>query len=148
MLDSRKGRFVLGLVARRKRKQLDGTTILRFTAEHLWVRADGERAQIGLSDHAQAALGEVIAIELPGMGEEIERGSTFGEVESVRTVQELIAPISGVVTAVNEDLGDHAELLNEDPYHEGWLIEVKIGDESELDDLIPVEEYEESVSAD
>jgi len=135
-------------VARKKRKEHDGTTILRFTPEHLWVRADGERAQIGLSDHAQSALGEVIAVELPGMGEEIERGSTFGEVESVRTVQELIAPISGIVTAVNEDLDDHAELLNEDPYHEGWLIEVKIGDESELDELIPVEEYEESVSAD
>jgi glycine cleavage system H protein len=135
-------------VARKKRKERDGTTILRFTPEHLWVRADGERAQIGLSDHAQAELGEVIAIELPGMGESIERGSTFGEVESVRTVQELVAPITGVVTAVNEDLDDHAELLNEDPYHEGWLIEVKIGDESELDDLIPVDEYEESLSTD
>jgi len=135
-------------VARKKRKQHDAATILRFTPEHLWVRADGERAQIGLSDHAQAELGEVIAVELPGVGEEIERGSTFGEVESVRTVQELMAPISGIVTAVNLDLDDHAELLNEDPYHEGWLIEVKIADESELDDLIPVEEYEESVTAD
>lgn len=135
-------------MARKKRKEHDGTTILRFTSEHLWVRADGERAQIGISDHAQAGLGEIIAVELPGIGEEIERGATFGEVESVRTVQELIAPITGVVTAVNEDLDDHADLLNEDPYHEGWLIEVKIGDESELDDLIPVEEYEESVSAD
>jgi glycine cleavage system H protein len=135
-------------VARKKRQERDGTTILRFTPEHLWVRTDGERAQIGLSDHAQAELGEVIAVELPGMGESIERGSTFGEVESVRTVQELVAPITGVVTAVNEDLDDHAELLNEDPYHEGWLIEVKIGDESELDDLIPVDEYEESLSTD
>jgi len=135
-------------VARKKRKESDGTTILRFTREHLWVRTDGERAQIGLSEHAQAELGEVIAVELPEMGEEIERGSTFGEVESVRTVQELVAPISGVVTAVNEDLDDHTELLNEDPYHEGWLIEVKIGDESELDELMPVEEYEESVSTD
>src|SRR5262245_9109494 len=122
--------------------------ILRFTAEHLWVRADGERAQIGVSDYAQAGLGEIIAVELPGIGEEIERGSTFGEVESVRTVQELVAPISGLVTAVNEDLEGHAELLNEDPYHEGWLIEVKIRDESELDELIPVDEYEESVSTD
>lgn len=135
-------------MARKKRKETDGSTILRFTPDHLWVRADGERAQIGLSDHAQAELGEVIAIELPGIGEKIERGATFGEVESTRTVQELIAPITGIVTAVNEDLGDHAELLNEDPYHEGWLIEIKIGDESELDDLIPIEEYEESVSTD
>ena len=135
-------------MARKKRKERDVATILRFTPEHLWVRTDGERAQIGLSDHAQAALGEVIAVELPGMGESIERGATFGEVESVRTVQELVAPITGVVTAVNEELDDHTELLNEDPYHEGWLIEVKIDDESELDDLIPVEEYEESLSTD
>jgi glycine cleavage system H protein len=133
-------------VARKKKKEREVPIILRFTPEHLWVRTDGERAQIGLSDYGQHALGEVIAVELPGMGERIERGATFGELESVRTVQELVAPISGVVTAVNEDLDDHADLLNEDPYHEGWLIEVKMGDESELDDLIPVEEYEESLS--
>jgi glycine cleavage system H protein len=133
-------------VARKKKKEREAPIILRFTSEHLWVRTDGERAQIGLSDYGQHALGEVIAVELPEMGERIERGATFGELESVRTVQELVAPISGVVTAVNEDLDDHAELLNEDPYHEGWLIEVKMGDEAELDDLIPVEEYEESLS--
>lgn len=137
-----------GAVARKKRKEQDTTTILRFTPEHLWVRADGGRAQIGMSDHAQSELGEVLAVELPGIGEEIERGGTFGEIESVRTVLELIAPISGVVTAVNEELDDHADLLNEDPYHEGWLIEVKLGDESELDELIPIDEYEESLAAD
>lgn len=133
-------------MARKKKTEREGAVILRFTPEHLWVRTDGERAQIGLSDYGQHALGEVIAVELPVMGESIERGATFGELESVRTVQELVAPISGVVTAVNEDLDDHAELLNEDPYHEGWLIEVRMGDESELDDLIPVDEYEESLS--
>lgn len=134
-------------MARKKKKEREGGVVLRFSAEHLWVRADGERAQIGISDHGQHLLGEAIAVELPTMGETLERGTTFGEIESVRTVQELIAPISGVVTAVNEELADHAELLNEDPYHEGWLIEVKMRDESELDDLIPVDEYEESLSA-
>lgn len=133
-------------MARKKKKERESADVLRFTPEHLWVRTDGERAQIGVSDYGQHALGEVIAVELPAIGETIECGATFGEIESVRTVQELIAPITGIVTAVNEELADHAELLNEDPYHEGWLIEVKMSDESELDELIPVDEYEESLS--
>jgi glycine cleavage system H protein len=145
-LTAEKAALYYGDVAQKKKKGRESVDILRFTSEHLWVRTDGERAEIGLSDYGQQALGDVIAIELPAIGEGIERGATFGEIESVRTVQELVAPITGTVTAVNEDLADHAELLNEDPYHEGWLIEVKMGDESELDELIPVEEYEESLS--
>jgi glycine cleavage system H protein len=122
--------------------------VLRFTEDHLWVRVDDESTQIGVSEYGQDELGEFIAVELPEVGEAIERGAPFGEVESVRTVQELVAPVSGTVTAVNAELDEHPELLNEDPYHDGWLIEVKLDDESELEDLLSADEYEESVSAD
>lgn len=110
------------------------------------MRGDGERAQVGLSDYGQDELGEIIAVELPDVGDTVERGAAFGEVESVRTVQELIAPVTGSVTAVNAEVADHPELVNEDPYHDGWLIEVKLDDESELEDLMAADEYEESVS--
>ena len=121
-------------------------TVLRFSEDDVWVRADGVQAQVGLADHGQAVLGEVIAVELPEVGERIECGAPFGEMESVRTVQELKAPVTGVVTAVNAELAEHPELVNEDPYHDGWLIEVKLSDEAELEDLMPADEYEDLVS--
>jgi len=120
---------------------------LRFTADHIWVRAEGERAQVGLSDYGQDELGEIIALELPEVGETIERDTQFGELESVRTVQELIAPVSGTVIAINPNLDDHPKLVNEDPYHDGWLIEVELSDEAEVDDLMLADEYEESLSS-
>ncbi len=116
---------------------------LKFSEDHLWVRVDETRAQVGISEYGQADLGEVIAIEIPDIGDEIERGEAFGEIESTRTVVELVAPVSGVVTAVNDDLEEHPVLVNEDPLHEGWLVEVELNDESELDDLMEPEEYEE-----
>src|ERR1043166_2615765 len=126
-------------------KEADGAeTVLRFSDQHLWVRAEGARAEVGLSEHGQDELGQIFAVELPNVGERLERGAPFGELESERTVQELVAPVSGIVTAVNADLEDHPELVNEDPYHDGWLIEVKLTDESELEDLLAAEEYEES----
>ena len=85
-----------------KRERAAGL-ILRFSDDHLWVRIDGDRAQVGLSDHGQKELGEIIAVELPDVGEQVERGEPFGELESTRTVQELMAPLSGPVTAVNAD---------------------------------------------
>lgn len=120
---------------------------MRFADSHLWVRADGERAQVGLSEYGQEELGKIIAAELPGFGERVERGVSFGELESVRTVQELIAPVSGTVTAVNADIEDQPALVNEDPYHDGWLIELKLDDEAELDDLMLADEYDEVVAA-
>ncbi|MGD9762211.1 MAG: glycine cleavage system protein GcvH [Candidatus Binatia bacterium] len=120
--------------------------MLRFTGEHLWVRAEAGRAQIGISDLGQNSIGEVIAVELPDVGDIIERGEPFGELESVRTVHELVAPVTGRVRAVNGDLEDHASLANEDPYHEGWLIEVELEDESELEALMATEDYEEYVA--
>ena len=134
-------------MARKKQRKdaraADG--ILCFSDDHLWVRMEDGRAQLGLSDYGQSALGTIIAVELPEIGETIERGAAFGELESVRTVQELTAPVSGTVSAVNAELEEHPELVNEDPYREGWLIEVTLQDESELDDLLGADEYDESL---
>jgi glycine cleavage system H protein len=127
----------------RSAKDSGPSTVLRFTEDHLWVRAEAERAQIGVSDPGQEQLGEIIAVELPDIGDSIEQGEPFGELESIRTVQELLAPVTGTVCAVNGELEDHPSLANEDPYHEGWLIEVELSDEDELDDLLGTEEYEE-----
>src|SRR5262249_19791707 len=101
---------------------------LKFTEDHLWIRVDGKRAQIGISEYGRNGLGEVIAVEMPEVGDEMERGEPFGEVESVRTVSELISPLSGAVTAINTDLEDHPRIVNEDPLHEGWLVEIELAD--------------------
>jgi glycine cleavage system H protein len=116
---------------------------LKFTEDHLWIRVEGKRAQLGISDYGQVELGEVIALEVPDVGDEIERGEPFGEVESVRTVSELVAPVSGTVTAINTELEEHPRIVNEDPLHEGWLVEIELADEAELEDLMDLDEYEE-----
>src|SRR5262245_52420822 len=116
---------------------------LKFTEDHLWIRVEGNRAHIGVSDYGQNELGEVIAVELPDVGDEVEKGEPFGEVESVRTVSELLSPLSGTITAINTELEDHPRIVNEDPYHEGWLVEIELGDEAELEDLMDSDEYEE-----
>jgi glycine cleavage system H protein len=119
---------------------------LKFTNDHLWLRIDGSRAHVGISEHAQGELGEIIAVELPDVGDEVEKGESFGELESVKTVNELIAPISGQVVAINTELDDHPTIVNEDPYHEGWLIEVELNDSGELETLLDADEYDELIS--
>jgi len=116
---------------------------LKFTEDHLWVRVTGKRAQVGLSEYAQDELGEVIAVELPDVGDVVERGESFGEIESIRAVSDLIAPVSGTVSAINVDLEDHPALVNDDPYHEGWLVEIEVSDKSEVEELMDPDEYEE-----
>src|SRR5689334_20250288 len=119
---------------------------LKFTEDHLWVRIEGNRAHLGISEYGQAELGEIFACELPDVGDELEKGEPFGEIESVRTVSELLSPLTGTVTAINAELDDHPAIVNEDPYHEGWLVEIKINDEGELEDLMDADEYEEFAS--
>jgi len=138
-------------VAKQKKKAKSETSaepVLRFSEEHLWVRAEDDRAQMGISEMGQRTIGEILAVELPDVGDKLEIGEPFGELETVRTVHELIAPVSGTVVAINSELEDQPELANEDPYCEGWLIEVELAVESELDDLMATEEYEEFVAAD
>lgn len=131
---------------RSRKKESEVATVLRFSDDHLWVRAEADRAQIGISDQGQDAIGEIIGVELPDIGDAVEKGETFGELETVRTVQELISPVNGTVRAVNGDLENQPSLANEDPYHDGWLIEIELDDESELESLMAVEEYEDYVA--
>jgi glycine cleavage system H protein len=132
---------------KKQKREADPVTVLRFSDDHLWVRAEADRAQIGISDQGQDSIGEVIAVELPDVGDPVEKGEAFGELESVRTVHELVAPVSGTVRAVNGELEDHPSLANEDPYHEGWLIEIELADEGELEELMATEDYEEFVAS-
>ena len=115
----------------------------RYLESHEWIQADADPARVGISDFAQDELGDVVYVELPEEGEEIAAGDSFGVVESIKAVSDLYAPVSGTVAAVNDRLVDEPELLNEDPYGEGWLIEVEGVDEAELGDLLDAEAYAE-----
>ncbi|MEI8360003.1 MAG: hypothetical protein RL698_2207 [Pseudomonadota bacterium] len=115
----------------------------KYSDEHLWVRIDGESAYIGLTDFLQEKLGELVSVNLPEAGEEIERGEPLGEVESAGELRELIAPVTGIVLATNPDVEDQPSLINEDPMREGWLLEIELRDEEELGELMDLEEYDE-----
>jgi len=119
---------------------------LKYDKEHEWVRVEGDIAIIGISDFAQDQLGEVVYIDLPSAGDSVTAGETFGEIESVKSVSELYAPVTGEIVKVNEALGDTPEIVNQDPYGEGWMIEVRMGDPSQADDLMSAEEYEAYVT--
>lgn len=124
----------------------DGAENLRFTKDHLWVRVEGIRATIGISEHGQASLGRIQALELPDIGDSVERGVSFVEVDSTRSSSDLVCPLSGTVTAINSDLADTPSLVNEDPHDGGWLVEIDLDDESELDELMDVDEYDALVA--
>ena len=119
---------------------------LKYSKEHEWVTAEEAVATIGITDHAQDQLGEIVYIELPSVGEKISKDDPFGVVESVKAVSDIYAPVSGTVTEVNEGLRESPEVINEDPYGDGWLIKIQISDSSELEDLMDNDEYEEMVA--
>ncbi len=114
---------------------------LLYTNDHEWVKVEGDTATIGIADHAQDQLGDIVYVELPEIDDEIDKEEDFSAVESVKAAADVYMPISGKVVEVNEDLMDSPELLNEDPY-ENWMIKVEILDKSELDELMTSEEYE------
>ena len=116
---------------------------LLYTQEHEWVRVDGKKAVVGITQFAQDQLGDIVFVELPEVGTLIEQESPFGVVESVKTVSDLYAPISGTVTASNEDLEAHPEQVNSEPYGTGWIIEIEISDEKELEKLMSPDNYTE-----
>lgn len=118
-------------------------TDLLFTKEHEWIRIDGEIATIGISDHAQQELGDVVYIELPKPGDKFDSGATFGSVESVKAVSELFMPISGEIIEINEDLASGPEKINADPYGVGWMMRVRLRDKSETARLMSAQEYDE-----
>jgi glycine cleavage system H protein len=115
----------------------------KYSKEHEWVRLEGGVATFGITDYAQDQLGDIVYVELPPLEETLTQFEPFGVVESVKAASDLYAPLSGEVLEVNEGLGDHPELVNQDPYGQGWMIKVEPSDEAELDQLMSVEEYEE-----
>ncbi|HXR25838.1 MAG TPA: glycine cleavage system protein GcvH [Candidatus Binataceae bacterium] len=120
---------------------------LKYSKEHEWVATEDSVATIGITDYAQDQLGEVVYIELPAVGDKVSKDDPFGVVESVKAVSDIYAPISGTVTEVNQELVESPEMVNEDPYGDGWLIKIRIADLVELDDLMDGAEYQELVAA-
>src|SRR5881296_472926 len=116
---------------------------LLFTKEHEWLRIVDETGTIGISDHAQKELGEIVYVELPKPGMKFNSGESFGSVESVKAVSELFIPVSGEVIEVNEDLGSTPENINEDPYGTGWMIRIRLLNTNETEGLMSAEEYDE-----
>jgi len=118
----------------------------RYMESHEYAARDGDTVRVGITDFAQDELGDVVFVELPDVGDSVTHDEAFGVVESIKAVSDLYAPVSGEVTAVNEDLFDAPELVNEDPYGDGWMLEVTLDDESELDELLAADEYDAQVA--
>ncbi|MFB6252719.1 MAG: glycine cleavage system protein GcvH [Halobellus sp.] len=115
----------------------------KYMESHEYATTDGDTATVGISDFAQDELGDVVFVELPQAGDEVSQDADFGVVESIKAVSDLYAPVSGTVTAVNEELFDQPELVNQDPYGDGWMLEIDVADENEFDDLLSADEYRE-----
>lgn len=118
---------------------------LKYHTEHTWAKVDGSSAKIGITFHAQDALGDIVYIELPSEGDEVAQGEPMGEVESTKTVSKIYSPLSGNVTAVNQEIVDAPEILNENPYEKGWLIEINISNTEEINNLLDAAKYEASL---
>ncbi|GLC89765.1 glycine cleavage system protein GcvH [Lysinibacillus piscis] len=119
---------------------------LRYSEEHEWVKVEDGKVRIGITHFAQSELGDIVFVELPQVGDEIKTDDPFGSVESVKTVSELYAPISGTVVEVNADLEDSPEFVNESPYEKAWMIVVEPADASEVENLLTAEQYEQLIS--
>lgn len=115
---------------------------LRYSSDHEWARNTGEVVRVGITDYAQDALGDVVFVDLPKIGTQVTSGGTVGEVESTKSVSEIYAPVAGVVTAVNENLSSSPELVNSDPYGEGWICEITVETSTEFDSLLDASAYE------
>jgi glycine cleavage system H protein len=119
---------------------------LRYHREHDWARVEGDTAVFGLTSYAQETLGDIVYIELPEVGADVTAGAPYAEVESVKAVSDVFAPLSGSVVEVNEDVVDAPELINESPFEDGWLIKIRVADPSEIDDLLSADEYDELIA--
>ena len=120
---------------------------LHYSKDHEWVRVEADTAVVGITDHAQEQLGDVVYVELPKPGEEFAAHESFGSVESVKAVSEIFTPVSGKVAEVNESLNDEPEKVNNDPYGEGWMIKIKMSSSGEVDSLLTAAEYEDFTKA-
>jgi glycine cleavage system H protein len=122
-------------------------TDLRYTRDHEWVRVAGEEATVGITQYAADQLGDIVFVELPDEGRDIEEAKAFGVVESVKAVSDLFAPLTGTVTSINGALAANPELVNSDPYGDGWMIKIAVSDTSEVDDLLDGPAYDDLVAA-
>jgi len=120
---------------------------LRYTKDHEWIRIEDDTAIVGITDYAQGELGDVVFIEVETQGEELDKGEVFGTIEAVKTVSDLFMPVGGEVIQVNEKLDDEPELINKDPYGEGWMIKLKYSDLSESEDLLSPEDYKKMIES-
>lgn len=120
---------------------------LKYTKDHEWVRVEGDTATVGVTDYAQSELGDIVYVEIETEGESLDQEEVFGTVEAVKTVSDLFMPVAGEVIAVNEKLADQPELVNSDPYGEGWMIKVKLSDASQLDGLMDADAYKAEIGA-
>lgn len=116
-------------------------TNVKYTKEHEWIRVEGEEAVVGITDYAQSQLGDIVFVECETVGDALEAGETFGTVEAVKTVSDLYLPVAGEVLEFNEELEGEPELVNKDPYGKGWIVKIKISDETELDGLLNADAY-------
>jgi len=122
-------------------------TELRYTKDHEWVRVEGDEATIGITAYAAEQLGDIVFVELPDEGRDLEEAKAFGVVESVKAVSDLFAPLTGTVTSINGALAANPELVNSDPYGDGWMIKIAVSDTSEVDDLLDGPAYDDLVAA-
>ncbi len=118
---------------------------LKYTETHEWVKLDGDKAKVGITDHAQSELTDIVFVELPEIGKELNKGEEICVVESVKSVSEIYAPVSGKIVNVNKKLEDEPEIINKNPYDDGWLVELEIKDKSELDSLLDAEAYKKLI---
>jgi glycine cleavage system H protein len=119
---------------------------LKYSKEHEWVLVEGNVATVGITDFAQDQLGDIVFVELPGVGDKVSKEDAFGVVESVKAVSDIYAPVSGKVLEVNDDLPENPEMINEDAYGDGWIIKIEMNDPEELQELMTAAEYEEYVA--
>ncbi|MCE2616257.1 glycine cleavage system protein GcvH [Phocaeicola oris] len=119
---------------------------VRYTSEHEWIRVEGDIAYVGITDYAQDQLGDIVFVDIPTVGEKIGKGETFGTIEVVKTVSDLFLPVAGEVLEENENLADEPELVNKDPYGDGWLIKIKPDNAAEINELLDAEAYKALVS--
>lgn len=119
---------------------------LKYSKQHEWVLVEGSVATVGITDYAQDQLGDIVFVELPAVGDKVSKEDAFGVVESVKAVSDVYAPLSGKVLEVNDDLPENPEMVNEDPYGDGWIIKIDLSDPDELEELMSAAEYEEYIA--
>ena len=114
---------------------------LKYTAEHEWIRIEGQYGWIGITDYAQSELGDVVFVEIPAVGTKVEKGKSFGTIEAVKAVSDLFAPVAGEIAEVNAEVKDHPEIVNKDPYGNGWMVKIAITDLAQVSTLLNVQAY-------